>query len=162
MKRVFYSEDELALGKKKCKQSLFCCAIFFSLAVIAFALSILLATFERKIMWMVLGCFLSIVPFSLSFLFFFQYRRRSESVCMYKQILNEEGETYKGAVTAIKEHPITLSNSFEVYEVEVTLDPQNMKIFYLSSDKIKGCGIEIGNYYSFRIVSLYIKEIEHA
>lgn len=162
MKRVFYSEDELTLGKKKSKQSFFCCLIFFSLAVIAFALSILLATYENKIMWMVLGCCLSLVPFALSFLFFFQYRRRSDSARLYKRILGEEGEIYQGTVTEVKEHPVTLSNSFEAYVVEVALDPQNKKIFYLSSDKIKDCCIEAGNYYSFRIVSHYIKEIEHA
>ncbi len=162
MKKSFYSKEEVLVFEKKSKTSLVLAIIFLVFAVLAFALSILLSAYETKLLWMIFGCFLSLVPFCLSFLFFMQRKHRLDGLFLYRQILKEQGEPYEGTVLLIKEHPITLANSFEVYEIEVELGPEEKKIFYLSSDKQKESGIVPGQRYRFLIVSLYIKEIEDA
>ncbi len=162
MKAVFYSQEEATLFEKKSKTSLILAILFLVFALIAFALSLFLSTYETKLLWMVFGCFLSLVPFCLSFLFFVQRKHRLDGLYLYRQILKEQGEPYEGTILSIKDYPITLANSFEVYEIEVELAPEEKKIFYVSSDKRKAFDFEENKSYRFLIVSLYIKEIEHA
>ncbi len=162
MKASFYTEEEASLFERKSKVSLILAILFLAFAVIAFTLSILLSSYETKLLWMIFGCFLSLVPCCLSFLFFMQRKHRLDGLYLYRQILNEEGESYEGTILSIKDYPITLANSFEVYEIEVELAPEEKKIFYVSSDKRKAFDFEIGKRYRFLIVSLYIKEIENA
>lgn len=162
MKTAFYTKEEASLFEKKSKISLALAILFLAFAVIAFALSVLLSAYETKLLWMIFGCFLCLVPFCLAFLFFMQRKHRLDGLYLYRQILEEQGEAYEGTILSIKEHPITLANSFEVYEIEVELAPEEKKIFYISSDKRKAFDFEISKRYRFQIVSLYIKEIENA
>lgn len=162
MKVAFYTKEEASLFEKKSKASLVLGVLFLAFAAIAFTLSILLSSYETKLLWMIFGCFLSLVPFCLSFLFFAQRKHRLDGLYLYRQILDEQGDSYEGAILSIKDYPITLANSFEVYEVEVELAPEEKKIFYISSDKAKAFDFETSKRYRFLVVSLYIKEIENA
>ena len=162
MKTSFYSEQEACVFEKKCKLSLALFFAFLSTFAIAFVLTIVLATYETKLAWMVAGSIACIIPFAFAFLFFMQWRRRKESLGLYRKILGEEPEAYRGTVIAIKDYPITLANSFEVFEVEVELGNDNKKIFYLSSDKKGAFEIKLNQTYLIWVTSLYIKEIDNA
>lgn len=162
MKAVFYNEQEAALLAKKVRQSLVLAIVFLSLAVIGFLLTVILSTYETKILWMVFGTVFCLITFCLSFLFFVQRKRRADGLLLYRKILSEEGETYEGRILSIKERPIVLANSFEVYPLEVGFGGDEKKILYLSSDKRKEFDYRADSVYSFKIVSLYIKEIEDA
>lgn len=162
MKRMLYSQEEASAFEKKSRQSLVLALLFLAFALASFLLSLLLSAYETKLLWMALGCFLTLVPFCCSFLFFMQRKHRQDGLFLYRQILSEVGEAYEGVILSIKDHPITLANSFEVYEVEVALTPEERKIFYVSSDKREACDFHINEPYRFLIVSLYIKGIEHA
>ncbi len=162
MKAAFYTKEEASVYEKKSKVSLALAILFLSFAAIAFTLSILLSSYEAKLLWMIFGCFLSLVPFCLSFLFFAQRKHRLDGLYLYRQILDGQGDSYEGTILSIKDYPITLANSFEVYEIEVELAPEEKKIFYISSDKRKAFDFEISKRYRFLVVSLYIKEIENA
>ncbi len=162
MKTSFYSEQEACLFEKKCKLSFAFFIVFLFLLAIVFALAIVLATYETKLIWMIAGSVFCIVTFSFAFLFFMQWRRCKESLGLYRKILAEEAEPYRGTVTFIKDHPITLANSFEVFEVEVDLGSDDKKIFYLSSDKKGAFEFKTNQTYLFWVASLYIKEIADA
>ena len=162
MKATFYSEQEKALFEKKAKVSLILAIVFSFLAIVGFLLTVLLSTYETKILWMVFGCLFCLIAFSFSFLFFAQRKRRINGLSLYKKILLEEGEVYKGKILSIKDKPIALADGLESYPVEVGLGNDEKKIFYLSSDKRSAFGFEPDSVCSFRVVSLYIKEIENA
>ena len=162
MKTSFYLEQEACLFEKKCKLSLALFIVFLSLFAIVFTLPIVLATYETKFIWMIVGSVFCIVTFSFGFLFFMQWRRRKESLGLYRKILTEKAELYQGTVNFIKDHPITLANCFEVFEVEVDLGSDNKKIFYLSSDKKGTFELKANQTYLFWVASLYIKEIDNA
>ncbi len=162
MKASFYTEQEKTVFEKKTRISLVLGIVFLSLTAIGFALTIILSTYETKILWMVFGCLFCIIAFSLAFLFFAQWKRRANGLGLYKKILADEGEICKGRVLSIKEKPIALAGGLESYPLEVEVGRDQKRVLYLSSDKRGAFNIEVGSIYSFRVSSLYIKEIEDA
>lgn len=162
MKASFYTEQEKTVFEKKTRMSLILGIVFLSLTAIGFALTIILSTYETKLLWMVFGCIFCIIAFSLSFLFFAQWRRRANGLGLYKKILIDDGEICKGRVLSIKDKPIVLAGGLESYPLEVEVGRDEKRVLYLSSDKKWTFDIEVGSVYSFRVASLYVKEIEDA
>ncbi len=162
MKTSFYSEQEARLFERKCKLSFALFITFLVLFAGVFALAIVFATYETKFVWMVIGCVLSVVMFCFAFLFFTQWKRRKESICLYRKILAEEAKPYRGTVIEAKNYPISLTKGLEAFEIEVELDPDNKKIFYLSSDKKGIFELKLNQTYLFWVASLYIKGVDDA
>ncbi len=160
MKISLYTEKEASLYIKKTKRSGLLSGIFLFLAIGCFAMSILLATYESKAIWMPLGSFLVIVPSVLSFLFFLKRKHVLDGLYLYRQIMESEGERFYGAFVSMKEHPITLSNGFEVYEVILEEELGERKMVYVPSDKMGSLKMEKGKIYYFKIVSQYLAEVQ--
>ncbi len=159
MKTSFYAAEEIGSAERKMKASLWLGVAFAFLSSASFALAIALSTYETKLLWMVFGCSSCLVCFSFSFLFFAQWKRRSNSLALYRKVLEEEGEVFEGKLLSIEKRPIILANGYEAYPLEVEISREEKKVFYLSSDKRDAFPFEIGRIYSFRVVSLYVKEV---
>ncbi len=156
-----YSKEEADIYEKKAKRSLVYSIIFFLLFAAAFALTIILSTYEWQLFWMLFGSFLSLVPFALSFLFFFQRKKRLDALFIYRQILVADGEKVAGKYLSIATYPITMPNGYEVYELTIDSEGEVRK-FYLLSAKRNRLTLEEGHSYRFNVVSNYLKEYEDA
>lgn len=152
-----YSQSEIVKSRKKASKCLLFAIISLVLLVFVTSLSIALATYETKVLWMVLGSFLSAVPLSASFLFFFKRKHVLDGCFLYQEILSREGEAVEGVYESISENTITLQNGFEVYEVSLRTGENLMTVHLLSSQR----GLfkpEEGKRYAFVISSSYLKE----
>ncbi len=156
-----YSLEEATLYQKKANKSLALSILFFVLFALAFAFVIVFSTYDWKLFWMVFGSFFCLVPFALSFLFFLQRKHRLDALYIYRQILDQQGESKVGLYRDICPDSITLPNGFEVCEVVVEIEGENRK-YYVPFSKKDKLSLENDHCYRFCVVSNFIKEYEDA
>ena len=152
-----YSQSEIEKSRKNGTKCLVFAVVSLILFALAASLSIVLATYETKMLWMVLGSFLSIVPLATAFLFFFKRKHILDACFLYQEILSRDGERVCGVYESVSDNVITLQNGFEVYEVSLRIE-ENIKTVYLLSSQKGLFNPEEGKPYVFIISSSYLKE----
>lgn len=155
------SLSEYEIYKNKSKRNLIFGIIFLIISLACFVLSILLSTYESKILWMIFGSFLAIVPLLISLYFFLRRKNELDSAFIYSQLLNENGEEITAQIDDIALETITLQNGFEVYSIKIKYEDNKRNVFVLK-DKFDSLSLVINKTYHFCIVSSFVKEISNA
>ncbi len=155
------SFNEYESYKNKSKRNLILGIVFLFISLICFVISILLSTYESKILWMILGSFLAIVPLLISLYYFLRRKNELDSAFIYSQLLNEKGEEITALIEDIALEKITLQNGFEVYSIKINYEDNIRNVFVLA-DKFDALSLVINKTYHFCIVSSFVKEISNA
>ncbi len=135
--------------------------LFLLISFACFALVIILSSYETRVLWMIFGSFLIIVPLIISLCFYFKRKHQLDSAFLYSQLLESNGEEIKGVISSISEESITLQNGFEVYIIKINCN-DNIRSVYLFANKLDLMKIDLSKTYLFNIVSGYLKEIKDA
>ncbi len=127
-----YNQDDLNLLLKKTKKSFNLFVVFVILATISFTCFIIFSFYEKKLLFQLLGSFVTLVFTVFSIYFIDRSLFFKRIATEYLNIFKEKGESRKALISVIKEKPITLSDKSNVYEITCLID-KKPRVLYLSS-----------------------------
>lgn len=159
MNRLYIKSNLLELKTKQKKfKILFLCFLFaFVISLVTF---ILVANFETRTLFSVIGSICSTILFYFFLYFVFKFKYFKRLTKDFEFIMNEKEKTTIASFIDISEKPITLPDKSSAYVVKInTL--KGKRTIYLSSLFINDL-FNVNSRYKFYIVSDYIVGFEDA
>lgn len=114
-----YDEKGAARKEKEEKREWVIAILFLTLLIAAFTLFLVFATYEKRILFMIIGSVTIILLFGGALYAGGKAYHERKLLAIYHQILAGKEETIEGVLQNVGERPITLPDGSFVYEIQL-------------------------------------------